>query len=173
MVGCGSLCDYGEECEIQLSASHPPGSDLMCLWSPSGSISLWQTPYCSTLSAAATITEKKKELKKGTQAVIKAEIPLRTSIWSLVTNWAPVISLYMVEGLGCWPAKIPCQQISLVTGARLLFPCGVCVHVCVWASAKDLQIARRTPEFIYRPSVTAAQGQRQQVIYIQCTRMQR
>lgn len=32
MVGCGSLSDCGEECEIQLSASHhPPGSDLMWL----------------------------------------------------------------------------------------------------------------------------------------------
>ncbi len=26
----------------------------------------------------------------------------------------------------------------------------VCEHVCVWTSAKDLQIARRAPEFIYR-----------------------
>lgn len=47
MVGCGSLSDCGEECEIQLSAS---SSDLMCICSPSGSILLWQTPYCSALT---------------------------------------------------------------------------------------------------------------------------
>lgn len=28
MVGCGSLSDCSEECEIQLSASHPPALTL-------------------------------------------------------------------------------------------------------------------------------------------------
>lgn len=75
MVGCGSLSDCGEECEIQLSASHhPPGSDLMWLWSPSGSISLWQTPYCFTFAAATALTKKKE---KSRILLIKADIPLR------------------------------------------------------------------------------------------------
>lgn len=144
----------------------PPGSDLMCLWSPSGSISLWDKLHIASLSQHQPHITKQKNSQMSPKKVLVAVIE------AAVTNWAPVISLYTAEGLSCWPANTPCQQISLVTGAGLLFSLwGVCAYV--WASAKDLQIARRAGEFIYRPSVTAAQGQQQQVIYIQCTRVRR
>lgn len=92
--------------------------------------------------------------------MIKADIALRIFITT-------VISFYMVKGLGCLPAVILCQQISL--GAQeqsFCFPVVfVCEYVCVLASAKDLQIVRRAPEFIYRLGVTGAQGQQQPVTY--------
>ena len=56
-------------------------------------------------------------------------------------NWGPVISLYTVEGLGCWPAKTPRQQISLVTGAKLLFPLWC---LCVWACVCEQESERKT-----------------------------
>lgn len=87
MVGCGSLSDCGEECEVQLSASGPPALTL-CVSDHRLSPSHYDKLHIASLSqCSGNVTKPKKQLpnfsKKKLGAVIKADIPLKTLHLSL------------------------------------------------------------------------------------------
>lgn len=74
MVGCGSLSDCSEECEIQLSASHPPALTL-CGSDHRLAPSHYDKLHTVSLSQQPRHLPKKK--KKSRISLIKADIPLR------------------------------------------------------------------------------------------------
>lgn len=75
MVGCGSLSDCGEECEIQLSASHHPPALTLCGSDHRLAPSHYDKLHTVSLSQQPQHLPKKKE--KSRILLIKADIPLR------------------------------------------------------------------------------------------------
>lgn len=98
----------------------PRGSDLMCLWSPPGSVSWWQTPYCFLYRRKKQITPHHPQKMEGTLSIAES--------WQN-TFLSPLLSPYTWS---CWPAIIPCQQNHVSEEHSFCFPCGVsmCMHVC-------------------------------------------
>ena len=115
----------------------PRGADLMCLLSQSGSISLWQTPYCISLNTRPT---------RSLQNI--ASVALQRWLMPVLkgSQGPPLPPLPPCGARGVWPDTLSAQQILFATFA--VVSCGVCVCfcACVWGCAgkcKGPLVARR------------------------------
>lgn len=119
--------------------------------------------------AATTITNHIPETEKKRRISNFPDKSWQTPQYLGAPNWAPVFSSSVMKGIFRWPHKKSSQQISFVTGAGVLSPCGVCV-VCVWerGCAKELWKPGVLPS-LFIVWVSKLHGAK--VIHIQCTKV--
>lgn len=133
MVGCGSLSDCGEECEIQLSASSPAALTL-CVSDRRLALSHYDKPHI------ASFTGGKKQI---------APIPQKWKVLSALLKACRTCFCHPcylplhghVDLLSYLVSRTVCQRSTAFVSPVV----SVCECMCVLASAKDLHIARRVP----------------------------
>lgn len=134
MVGCGSLSDCGEECEIQLSASSPAALTL-CVSDRRLALSHDDKPHIASFTGEKKqITPPPKKKWKVLSALLRA---CRTRFCH--PRYLPIHG--HVDLLSYLVSRTMCRRSTAFVSPAV----SVCACMCVLASARDLHIAGRVP----------------------------